>query len=115
MNSVVICRSRIASSIASGPGLATGAVEAPKRSGNSTSPPSPNVNASGGVPLKTSLGRGSRIARANVSHAASRSRWKCTQPFGVPVVPEVKAMIATSSAAVSTAANEPRAGRSSRM
>ena len=37
-----------------------------------------------------------------MSHDASRSRWKCTQPFGTPVVPDVKAMIATSSAAVST-------------
>ena len=56
-------------------------------------------------------GRGSRFA--NVSHVASRSRWKCMQPFGTPVVPDVNAMIATSSAAVSTGSNEPRAGRSS--
>ena len=94
-------------------GRATGAVEAPKRNGNSTAAPSPNVNAIGGVPLKTSDGCGSRISRANVSHDASRSRWKCTQPFGTPVVPDVNAMIATSSAAVSTGSNEPRSGRSS--
>ena len=35
------------------------------------------------------------------------------QPFGTPVVPDVNAMIATSSAAVSTGSNDPRAGRSS--
>ena len=34
---------------------------------------------------------------------ASTSRWKCMQPLGRPVVPEVKAISATSSAAVSTA------------
>ena len=71
------------------------------------------MNAIGGVPLKTSVERGSSTWRANVSQHASRSRWKCTQPFGVPVVPDVKAMIATSSAAVSTGSNVPRSGRSS--
>ena len=87
----------------------------PRRSASGTAPapPSPNVNASGGVPEKTSSGAGRRTWRANVSQHASRSRWKCTQPFGVPVVPEVKAMIATSSAAVSTGSNDPRAGSSS--
>jgi hypothetical protein len=34
---------------------------------------------------------------------ASTSRWKCIVPLAVPVVPEVKAISATSSAAVSTA------------
>ena len=77
----------IASSSGSGPGLATGASDAPKRSGNSTSTPSPNVNASGGVPAKTSSGRGARMWRANVSqhgeqvavevHAALRRRRSC--------------------------------------
>ena len=57
VNSVVIPYSPIACSMS--PGLATGAVEAPKRSGKSTRPPSPNVNASGGVPLNTSLACGS--------------------------------------------------------
>ena len=67
VKSVVIPRSPIACSMS--PGLATGAVEAPKRSGKSTRPPRPNVNASGGVPLKTSLGcgfehaPGERVAR----------------------------------------------------
>jgi hypothetical protein len=82
-------------------------VDAPKRSGNSTSPPSPYVNASGGVPENTSPGCGSRISRPNVSQVAKRSRWKCTQPFGTPVVPEVKAMIAASSAPVSTGSKRP--------
>ncbi len=71
------------------------------------------MNASGGVPLKTSVERGSSTCLANVSQHASRSRWKCTQPFGVPVVPDVKAMIATSSAAVSTGSKAPRSGSSS--
>ena len=77
-------------------------------SGNSSEAPSPNVNAIGGEPLKTSAGCGLSTWRANVSHDASRSRWKCTQPLGSPVVPLVKAMIATSSAAVSHASNQPR-------
>ena len=38
------------------PGVGIGANDAPKRIGNSTSTPSPNVNASGAVPLKTSSG-----------------------------------------------------------
>ena len=51
---------------------------------------------------------GGRLAaspRGKQSHIASTSRWKCIVPFGLPVVPDVKAMNATSSAAVSTAAN----------
>ena len=71
------------------------------------------MNAIGGEPLKTSVGCGFSTWRANVSHDASRSRWKCTQPLGSPVVPLVNAMIATSSAAVSHASNQPRVGRSS--
>jgi hypothetical protein len=104
---------RLACSVSSSCGGDVGAVAAPKRSGNSSEAPSPNVNAIGGEPEKTSAGCGSRISRANVSQQASRSRWKCTQPFGTPVVPLVKAMIATSSAAVSQASNHPRVGRSS--
>ena len=38
-----------------------------------------------------------------VSHIAITSRWKCIVPFGRPVVPEVKAISTTSSAAVSQA------------
>jgi hypothetical protein len=41
-----------------------------------------------------------------VSATAIRSRWKCIAAFGRPVVPEVNAMIATSSAAVWTDGNE---------
>ena len=40
----------IVSTSGSMPGVATGANDAPKRIGNSTSTPSPNVNASGAVP-----------------------------------------------------------------
>ena len=71
-------------------------------SGNTSSPPSPNVKASGGLPMKTS----SRVARSTCggqqAAAAITSRWKCSVPFGTPVVPEVKAISATSSLAVAT-------------
>ena len=83
-------------------GFSTSTVEAPKRSGNSTSPPRPKVNASGGVPQKTSSAEGAGSRARRCRSIASTSRWKCTLPFGLPVVPEVKAMSATSSAAVST-------------
>src|SRR2546426_2777375 len=39
------------------------------------------------------------------SHMAITSRWKCIVPFGLPVVPEVKAISATSSAAVAALVN----------
>ena len=54
------------------------------------------------------------VARERVAASPAGRDGKCTHPFGVPVVPDVKAMIATSSAAVSTGSNDPRAGRSSR-
>ena len=63
------------------------------------------MNASGGVPQKTSSAAGFRHERGKASHIAMTSRWKCMQPLGCPVVPEVKAMSATSSAAVSAFAN----------
>jgi hypothetical protein len=74
---------------------------APIRIGNSTSPPRPKVKANGGDPQKTSSGVGRRTWRGKQSQIASTSRWKCIVPFPSPVVPEVKAMSATSSAAVS--------------
>jgi len=46
-----------------------------------------------------------------VSQIASTSRWKCTQPFGSPVVPEVKAISATSSLRVATGSKEPMCPR----
>ena len=45
--------------------------------------------------------------RGQASHAAKISRWVCTAALGLPVVPEVKAIMATSSAAVEQAANSP--------
>ncbi len=80
-------------------------VEAPTRSGKTTRPPSPNVKASGGVPVNTSSGVGRSTCVENVSAFASTSRWKCMVAFGRPVVPDVKASSATSSAAVSTGVN----------
>ena len=64
---VTSCR-RTVSTSGSIPGLAIGANEAPKRIGNSTSTPSPNVNAIGAVPVNTSSGEGERIfAREGVA------------------------------------------------
>ena len=65
-------------------------------------PPSPNVNAIGGVPQTMSSFAILMTERGKQSHMAITSRWKCTVPFGLPVVPEVKAMSAGSSAAVGT-------------
>ena len=54
--------------------------------------------------MKMSSGAGRSIERGKQSQIASTSRWKCIVPLGLPVVPEVKAISATSSAAVSTLA-----------
>ena len=72
------------------------------------------MKASGGVAVNTSSEARAQDLGANVSHVASRSRWRCTQPFGSPVVPEVKAMIATSSAPVGTASKPSAGGNDSR-
>ena len=85
------------------PGLGHTTVAAPTFAGNTTPAPSPNVNARGGVPTNTSVGFGCSTWRENVSAIAAMSRWKCTQPFGLPVVPEVKAISAGSSAVVAAA------------
>ena len=63
------------------------------------------MKASGGVPVKTSSVCALQDERGKQSQIASTSRWKCIVPFGWPVVPEVKAISATSSAAVGTLAN----------
>ena len=94
---------RSASSV--GVAFSTSSVEAPACSGKSRTPPSPKVKANGGVPVKTSSGDGWSTWRENVSQTASRSRWKCIVALGRPVVPEVKASIATSSLEVSTSSN----------
>src|SRR2546426_7535001 len=75
--------------------------------GKHSIPPSPNVKASGGLPQKISSAAGMRQERGKQSHIAITSRWKCTVPLGLPVVPEVKAISATSSAAVSAFVNVP--------
>ena len=105
MNSTLAPFCAIAPSSVSGDGRSTSSVEAPMRSGNSSRPPSPNVNASGGLPVNTSSAVAFSIDLGQQSHAASRSRWKCIVPFGTPVVPDVKAMSAVSSAAVRTLSN----------
>ena len=63
------------------------------------------MNASGGVPTNTSSGAGANDEGGNVSQIASTSRWKCIVPFGRPVVPDVNAIMHTSSDAVSASAN----------
>ena len=98
----------IASSSASGAGFSSSTVDAPARSGNSSAPPRPYVNASGGVPTNTSSGVGANDDGGNVSQIASTSRWKCIVPFGRPVVPDVNAIMQTSSEAVSTLSNVSR-------
>ena len=87
----------------SGVAFSTSSVAAPTRSGKISSPPSPKVKASGGVPVKTSSAVGFSTWAEKVSAIASTSRWKCMVALGRPVVPDVKASRATSSAAVSTA------------
>ncbi len=74
------------------------------------------MKASGGVPVKRSSGVGFSTCRLNVSAIARTSRWKCMVALGRPVVPEVKASSATSSAAVTTSSKVPSfaAARSSR-
>ena len=49
--------------------------------------------------------------RGQVSHAAIRSRWVCTAAFGLPVVPEVNASRAMSSALVGQGASASSAWR----
>ena len=94
----------IAAASASGPAFSTRTQAAPMLIGNNSRPPSPKVNASGGLPMKTSLGAARSTCRGQQAQAAITSRWKCIAAFGWPVVPEVKAMMQVSSAAVSTLA-----------
>ena len=91
---------RVASS--AGVAFSTRSVEAPACSGKSSTAPSPNVNANGGVPVNTSSGVGRSTWRENVSHTASTSRCRCIVAFGRPVVPDVNASRATSSHEVAT-------------
>jgi len=90
-----------ASSSVSALAFSSNTVAAPTSSGNKSSPPRPNVKASGGLPQKTSSADARSTFLPNVSHVAAMSRWKCIAAFGLPVVPDVNAIIATSSACVS--------------
>ena len=58
----------------SGEALSSSTVLAPTLSGNISSPPSPNVNASGGEPMKRSSAVAFMIERGKQSAAASTSR-----------------------------------------
>src|ERR1700694_5138924 len=85
----------IVSSSVSGVCFSTSTVEAPKRIGKHSIPPSPKVNASGGVPQKMSSLGPFRQERGKQSHIGITSRWKCIVPLGLPVVPEVRAIKGT--------------------
>ena len=93
-------------------------VDAPIDIGKSSRPPSPKVNASGGLPMNTS----SRDARSTCARPAgagapSRRGGSASCAFGLPVVPDVNAIRQMSSAAVSTLSKRaglPARGRSSR-
>ena len=95
----------IAAGSASGVAFSISTVDAPTDIGNSSRPPRPNVNASGGLPMNTSSGAGLSTWRGQQAQAAIRSRWKCIVPLGWPVVPEVNAITQVSSAAVRTVSN----------
>ena len=98
----------IAAIMSSGPiGLGKNRVDAPNRIGKHVTPPSPNVNASGGVPVKISCGSAMLNDRGKQSVIAMTSRWKCIVALGDPVVPDVKAISAVSSAAVSQLSKPP--------
>jgi hypothetical protein len=107
VNSAVTPCSAIAPARSAGEARSSSSVLAPMPNGNTTSPPSPKVNPSGGVPVNTSSGLAASTCRPNVSLMASTSRWKCMVALGLPVVPDVVASSATSSAAVATAAKLP--------
>ena len=103
VNSVVTPCSAIASASSPGVARSSNRTLAPTLNGNTIRPPSPKVNPSGGVPAKTSSRVAASTCRPNVSQMAMTSRWKCMVALGLPVVPEVAASRATSSAAVATA------------
>src|SRR5688572_28745202 len=103
-HTVALKRSIVSSSV-SAVCFSTSTTEAPTRIGKHSVPPSPKVKATGGVPTKMSSLCALRIERGKRSHIATTSRWKCIVPLGLPVVPEVNAISATSSAAVGTLVN----------
>ena len=65
------------------------------------------MNANGGDPITMSSLRAFRTWRGHVSHMASTSRCVVTGALGLPVVPDVKASSAISSAAVGQASKVP--------
>jgi hypothetical protein len=73
MNKTVARCSTIAGK-ASGDAFSSSNVAAPTRNGNSSNPPSPNVNASGGLPVKRSSAVARGVGRGQQSHAARTSR-----------------------------------------
>ena len=83
--------------------------------GTARAPPRPNVNASGGVPAKTSSGRGARMWRGErVADRRAGRGGSARSPSASPVVPDVNAISATSSAAVSTGSEPPSFAAASR-
>jgi hypothetical protein len=70
-------------------------------------PPRPKVKASGGEPITMSSGLALSTWRGQASQAASTSRCVCTAALGLPVVPDVKAISAMSSADTGQGVNLP--------
>src|SRR5574343_881116 len=76
VNRVVAPKASMPSSRCGGPAFSSSTVLAPTLIGNSSRPPRPKVKASGGLPMKTSSGRGRRMWRGKAAQAAITSRWK---------------------------------------
>ena len=74
VNSTVARCCAIAGSSCSGDGRSTNSVAAPMRIGNSSNPPRPNVNASGGLPVNRSSAVARNVLRGQQSQAAMTSR-----------------------------------------
>ena len=107
VNSTVTPKCATASASSGGVARSSSKVAAPARIGKTSRPPRPNVKPSGGVPVNTSVGWLCTRCFPKVSAMASTSRWKCMVALGTPVVPDVAASIATSSAAVTTSVKVP--------
>lgn len=104
-NSTVAPNVPIASSRSGGEAFSSRTTCAPTLIGNSVSPPSPKVNASGGLPMNTSSAVAFNTCGGKHTQLAITSRWKCIVAFGWPVVPEVNASRQVSSTAVATLSN----------
>ena len=74
MNRMLGRCSAMAASSASGEGFSSGSVAAPMPNGNNSRPPSPNVNASGGLPANRSSRKAFSVDFGQQSQMARTSR-----------------------------------------